>query len=130
MGERSRAGRSEAVAREDGSGARPPLAGIDGMVGAPALDRLIHERMRLGMLSALAVTEVMSFSELKHVLETTDGNLSMHARKLEEAEYVSCAKSFQDRVPHTEYRITSTGRLALEDYLGHMEALIKAVRDG
>jgi len=106
------------------------LTGHDGIAAAPAFDRLIHERMRLGMLSALAVTDVMSFNELKQVLEATDGNLSVHARKLEEAEYVSCTKSFQDRVPRTDYRITARGREALEHYLGHMEALIQAVREG
>jgi DNA-binding HxlR family transcriptional regulator len=116
--------------RDDESRERPRLKGHDGIAGAPAFDRLIHERMRLGMLSALAVDDVMSFNELKQVLDTTDGNLSVHARKLEEAEYVSCTKSFKDRVPRTDYRITRKGRRALEQYLGHMEALIQAVRDG
>jgi DNA-binding HxlR family transcriptional regulator len=106
------------------------LKGHDGIAGAPAFDRLIHECVRLGMLSALAVNDVMTFNELKQVLDTTDGNLSVHARKLEEAEYVSCTKSFQDRVPRTDYSITSKGRRALEHYLGHMEALIQTVRDG
>jgi DNA-binding MarR family transcriptional regulator len=110
--------------------APPELKGHEGIAGAPALDRLIHERMRLGILSALAVNDVMSFNELKQVLDTTDGNLSVHARKLEDAGYVHCSKSFQDRVPRTEYGITAAGRRALEQYLGHMEALIQAVRDG
>jgi DNA-binding HxlR family transcriptional regulator len=127
VAERSRASRPE---RNDASRDGPRLKGHDGIAGAPSFDRLIHERMRLGMLSALAVNDVMSFNELKQVLDTTDGNLSVHARKLEEAEYVSCTKSFQDRVPRTDYRITHKGRRALEHYLGHMEALIQAVRDG
>ena len=94
-----------------------------------ALDRLIHERMRRGSLSALAVTERMSFGDLKTLLKTTDGNLSVHARKLEEAEYVLCEKSFEGRVPKTEYVITAAGRRALERYLDHMESLIRAARD-
>jgi DNA-binding transcriptional ArsR family regulator len=94
-----------------------------------ALDRLIHERMRLGILSALAVNERMSFGDLKSLLRTTDGNLSVHARKLEEAEYVLCEKSFEGRVPKTEYSITATGRRALERYLDHMESLIRAARE-
>jgi DNA-binding transcriptional ArsR family regulator len=101
-----------------------------GIAAAPALDRLIHERIRLGILSALAVNDVMSFNELKQVLDTTDGNLSVHARKLEDAGYVDCTKSFEGRMPRTDYRITASGRAALEQYLGHMEALIRAVREG
>src|SRR5688500_11481748 len=92
------------------------------------LDRVIHERARLGILSALAVSEVLTFNELKALLDTTDGNLSVHARKLEEAEYLSCSKSFEGRLPRTEFRITKPGREALERYLDHMEALIGAVR--
>jgi DNA-binding transcriptional ArsR family regulator len=95
---------------------------------AAALDRLIHERVRLGILSALAVNVTLTFNELKALLHTTDGNLSVHARKLEDAEYVSCAKSFEGRVPKTEYRLTAQGRRALERYLDHMEALIHATR--
>ncbi len=95
---------------------------------APKLDRLIHERLRLGILSALAVNESLSFNELKKLMETTDGNLSVHARKLEDARYVSCTKSFEGRVPRTEYRLTSSGRKALEAYLDGMEALIRAMR--
>src|SRR4051812_45765803 len=94
-----------------------------------SLDRLIHERMRLGILSALAVNERMSFGDLKSLLRTTDGNLSVHARKLEEAEYVLCEKSFEGRVPKTEYAITTNGRRALERYLDHMESLIRAARE-
>jgi DNA-binding HxlR family transcriptional regulator len=93
------------------------------------LDRLIHERMRLAIVSALAVNESLTFNDLKHLLETTDGNLSVHARKLEEASYVVCTKSFEGRVPKTEYRLSAAGRQALERYLNHMEALIHATRD-
>jgi DNA-binding HxlR family transcriptional regulator len=92
------------------------------------LDQLIHERMRLGIVSALAVNESLSFNELKKILKTTDGNLSVHARKLEEAEYLSCKKSFDGRMPKTEYRLTQAGREALERYLAHMEAIIRAMR--
>lgn len=95
-----------------------------------SLDQVIHGRMRLAIVSALAVNEVMSFNELKDLLGTTDGNLSVHARKLEEAGYLTCTKSFSDRVPRTEYRLTPAGRKALERYLGHMEALIRSTRDG
>ena len=97
--------------------------------GTLALDRLIHERLRLGIVSALAVNESLTFNELKRLMQTTDGNLSVHARKLEDASYVTCEKSFEGRVPRTEYRITATGRLALERYLDHMEALIRATRE-
>ena len=95
---------------------------------SPDLDRLIHERLRLGILSALAVNESLTFNELKKLLETTDGNLSVHARKLEDAQYIACSKSFQNRLPKTEYRLTAVGRRALERYLDHMEALIQAMR--
>jgi len=98
---------------------------------APAnLDRLIHERVRLAIVSALAVRERLTFNELKALLKTSDGNLSVHARKLEDAEYITCDKSFADRVPKTEYRLTALGRRALERYLDHMEALIRATRAG
>lgn len=98
---------------------------------APAsLDRLIHERMRLGIVSALAVNESLSFNDLKQLMKTTDGNLSVHARKLEEAQYVACTKSFEGRVPRTEYRLADAGRQALERYLAHMEALIRTTRQG
>ena len=93
------------------------------------LDRLIHERLRLGIVSALAVNDRMTFNDLKRLLQTTDGNLSVHARKLEEAEYIACDKSFEGRIPRTEYRITAAGRKAFEKYLTHMEAIIKAARD-
>ncbi|HEY3747318.1 MAG TPA: transcriptional regulator [Gemmatimonadaceae bacterium] len=96
---------------------------------ADALDRLIHERLRLGIVSALAVNDSLSFSDLKKLMNTTDGNLSVHARKLEEAEYISCTKSFEGRMPKTQYRLTPAGRRALERYLDHMEALIRATRE-
>lgn len=96
---------------------------------ADVLDRLIHERLRLGIVSALAVNESLSFSDLKKLMKTTDGNLSVHARKLEEAEYITCTKSFEGRMPKTEYRLTASGRRALERYLDHMEALIRATRE-
>jgi DNA-binding MarR family transcriptional regulator len=96
---------------------------------ADALDRLIHERLRLGIVSALAVNDSLSFSDLKKLMKTTDGNLSVHARKLEEADYIACTKSFEGRMPKTEYRLTATGRRALERYLDHMEALIRATRE-
>jgi DNA-binding HxlR family transcriptional regulator len=95
----------------------------------PELDRLIHERMRLGIVSALAVNEALSFNDLKALLRTTDGNLSVHARKLEEAEYITCTKSFEGRVPRTEYQLTELGRGALERYLDHMEALVQSMRN-
>ena len=94
------------------------------------LDRLIHERVRLGIVSALAVNDSLSFNELKALLKTTDGNLSVHARKLEDASYVTCTKSFEGRIPKTEYRLTGAGRRALEQYLDHMEALIRVTRQG
>jgi DNA-binding HxlR family transcriptional regulator len=117
--------------REAGRAA-PPLRSLEGTPadeGALALDRLIHERMRLGIVSALAVNDSLTFNDLKRLMGTTDGNLSVHARKLEDAAYVSCTKSFEGRVPRTEYRLTASGRRALERYLDHMEALIRATRE-
>lgn len=96
--------------------------------GMPDLDRLIHERIRLGIVSALASSPSLSFSELKELLQASDGNLSRHAQKLEEAGYIACRKSFQGRKPLTEYRLTDAGRRALESYLDHMEAVIRAAR--
>jgi DNA-binding HxlR family transcriptional regulator len=120
--------------RDDAHETRPQrgLRSVRGRADAEgplALDRLIHERMRLGIVSALAVNESLTFNDLKTLMKTTDGNLSVHARKLEEAEYISCTKSFEGRVPRTEYRLTGAGRRALERYLDHMEALIRATRD-
>ena len=94
------------------------------------LNRLIHERTRLGIVSALAVNDTLTFGELKQLLAASDGNLSVHARKLEDAGYIACTKSFAGRLPKTEYRLTGAGRRALERYLDHMEALIRATREG
>jgi DNA-binding MarR family transcriptional regulator len=106
-----------------------PETGAEAEEGALALDRLIHERMRLGIVSALAVNDSLTFNDLKRVMHTTDGNLSVHARKLEDAKYITCTKSFEGRVPRTEYKLTAAGRRALERYLDHMEALIRATRE-
>jgi DNA-binding HxlR family transcriptional regulator len=117
---------------EAGAAASQPLAGSRGgaaVHGPLELDRLIHERMRLAIVSALAVNESLSFNDLKALLETTDGNLSVHARKLEDAGYIVCTKSFDGRVPRTDYRLSPAGRRALERYLSHMEALIRATRE-
>ena len=103
--------------------AAPPVA------DATKLDRLVHERLRLGILGALAVNESLTFTELKKLLDTTDGNLSVHARKLEEGGYLSVTKSFDGRVPRTEYKMTGQGKRALERYLDHMEALVHAMRE-
>jgi DNA-binding MarR family transcriptional regulator len=92
------------------------------------VDELIHERMRLGIVSALAVNDSLTFKELKGLLQTTDGNLSVHARKLEAAGYLACKKSFENRIPKTEYKLTATGRKMFEKYLNHMEALIEAMK--
>jgi DNA-binding HxlR family transcriptional regulator len=126
---------ASARAARDGS---PRLRSVEGVSpetgaaaeeGALALDRLIHERMRLGIVSALAVNDTLTFNDLKRVMHTTDGNLSVHARKLEDAKYITCTKSFEGRVPRTEYKLTAAGRRALERYLDHMEALIRATRE-
>jgi DNA-binding HxlR family transcriptional regulator len=96
---------------------------------APSLDRLIHERMRLGIVSALAANESLTFNDLKSLMNTTDGNLSVHARKLEDGGYIACTKSFEGRLPKTEYKLTVAGRRALESYLSHMETLIHQMRN-
>ena len=106
-----------------------PVAQTKEKSAAPNLDRLIHERLRLGIISALAANESLTFSDLKKLMNTTDGNLSVHARKLEEAGYISCAKFFEGRLPKTEYKLTAAGRSALEKYLSHMESLIKQMRN-
>ena len=126
MAARSGAFRSarEEKSRRGAVVARPPES------AATNLDRLIHERTRLGIVSALAVNSTLAFNELKHLLGSTDGNLSVHARKLEDVGYVACTKSFSGRLPKTEYRLTAAGRRALEKYLDHMEALIRATREG
>ena len=106
------------------------LRGLSARDGSPDADRLIHERVRLAIVSALAVHDKLTFNEVKEMLQTTEGNLSVHARKLEEAALIACEKSFNGRVPRTEYRLTALGRRTLERYLEHMEALIRAVREG
>ena len=107
----------------------PQVARAKEKSAAPNLDRLIHERLRLGIISALAANESLTFSDLKRLMSTTDGNLSVHARKLEEAGYISCTKFFEGRLPKTEYKLTAAGRSALEKYLSHMESLIKQMRN-
>jgi len=121
--------RREDAARRARAATRPVEGGSG---GGPVrkLDRIIHERVRLGIVSALAVDGSLTFNELKSLLKITDGNLSAHARKLEQAQYLECTKSFEGRLPRTEYRLTTTGRRALERYLDHMEALIRATREG
>ena len=115
---------------DDGAAARTPIAGErGGAAEALDLDRVIHERMRLAIVSALAVNDALAFTDLRRLLDTTDGNLSVHARKLEDAGYITCEKSFEGRTPRTEYRLTPAGREALGRYLAHMEALIRATRD-
>ena len=118
------AGKSNAVRKE-----REKRPALEAVGEASKLDRLVHERLRLGILRALSVNESLTFNELKKLLDTTDGNLSVHARKLEEAGYVACNKSFDGRVPRTDYRMTGPGRRAFERYIDHMEALIQAMRE-
>ncbi len=116
----------------DTSGASPPLGSVEGTApeaGALELDRLIHERVRLGIVSALAVNGKLPFTDLRDLLGTTDGNLSAHARRLENAGYLLCHKSFEGRVPRTDYELTARGRRALQAYLDHMEAIIAATRE-
>lgn len=123
--------RAEGGAPEAGRTPRQALERVLGGLaggGPQELDRLIHERVRLGIVSALAVNDTLSFTELRRILETSDGNLSVHARRLEEGGYLTCHKSFEGRLPKTEYRLTEAGRRALENYLAHMEAIISAVR--
>lgn len=123
------AARRRRTERSDGMDAeRLTAAGGKGASESLELDSLIHHRMRLGIVSALAANDSVSFNELKSLLETTDGNLSVHARKLEDAQYVTCTKRFEGRRPKTEYRLTASGRRALQRYLDHMEALIQATR--
>jgi DNA-binding MarR family transcriptional regulator len=119
--------KSNALRKEKTGG--PQSLGARQAASASDLDRLIHERMRLGIVSALAVNESLTFNDLKKLLNTTDGNISVHARKLEDAQYIACAKSFEGRMPKTEYRLTAAGRRALERYLDHMEALIRSTRE-
>jgi len=119
--------RRPAAPPPDPTPAPAPLTAAAG-ASASELDRLVHERVRLGILSALVARDSATFNDLKALLGATDGNVSVHARKLEEAGYVACTKSFDGRVPRTEYRITAAGRAALDRYLDHMEALIRAAR--
>ncbi len=116
------------TARKEAPAKPAAIGGVAGGKPLPELDRLIHERMRLGIVSALAANQSLTFNELKKLLKTTDGNLSVHARKLEDASYIAGSKSFDGRMPKTEYRLTEVGRRALAKYLDHMEALIYAVR--
>jgi DNA-binding transcriptional ArsR family regulator len=129
---------SEHAERRPVVGGAAQLRPVDGVAagtenasdeGALGLDRLIHERMRLGIVSALAANDSLTFNDLKLLLGTTDGNLSVHARKLEDAKYITCTKSFEGRVPRTEYKLTAEGRRALKRYVDHMEALIRAIRE-
>jgi len=119
--------RSSAIRKELPDAAKPRVAATGPAV--PDFDRLIHERMRLAIVAALAANPSLTFNELKSLLNTTDGNLSVHARKLEEAGYVSCSKSFEGRIPRTEYKLASAGRKAFEKYIDHMEALVRAMRE-
>ncbi len=121
-------GRSSILPAIPASRARRLARGAVPGAGASQFDRLIHERLRLGIVSALAVNDSLSFNDLKKLLKTTDGNLSVHARKLEEAEYIACEKFFEGRLPKTVYRLTAAGRRALERYLDDMEALIQSMR--
>jgi DNA-binding MarR family transcriptional regulator len=128
------AARSTALKKTDAAAPETPgstsgsTAGSARRLDIPDLDRLIHERIRLGIVSALAANSSLTFIDLKKLLRTTDGNLSVHARKLEDAGYVACSKSFEGRMPKTEYALTQSGRKALEKYLNHMEALIQAMK--
>jgi DNA-binding HxlR family transcriptional regulator len=114
--------------RQESDSSVPRETRAQAQSAAPNLDRLIHERLRLGIISALAANETLSFSDLKRLMDTTDGNLSVHARKLEEAGYIACTKFFEGRLPKTEYKLTTAGRRALENYLSHMETLIQQMR--
>ncbi len=123
------AAKQNALGKERPKKAAPGPVALPPELAAPKLDRLIHERLRLGILSALSVNESLTFNELKKLLDATDGNLSVHARKLEEAGYVTCTKTFEGRVPRSDYALTAAGRKALDRYLDHMEALIQAMRE-
>ncbi len=120
---KTRGGNANSAATMNGGSASPKA-------NATELNRLIHERMRLGIVSALAVNDTLTFNDLKEAMQTTDGNLSIHARKLEEAGYITCTKSFDGRIPRTEYKLAAAGRKALENYINHMEALIRMTREG
>jgi DNA-binding transcriptional ArsR family regulator len=128
MAGKSNAARTQRPERSEGAERAKRAVATEAQ--ATSLDRLIHERTRLAIVSALAVNSSLTFNDLKSLLRVTDGNLSVHARKLEDAGYVDCAKSFDGRVPKTEYRLSASGRRALEKYLDHMEALIRVTREG
>src|SRR5208282_2712934 len=135
MADRTNAARAEreekqSAGRRAGAGAKTRAGAAPPELTATQLDRLIHERTRLAIVSALAANSTLTFTELKDLLSASDGNLSVHARKLEDAGYIACTKSFAGRMPRTEYRLTASGRRALERYLDHMEALIWATREG
>ena len=123
------AAKSNTARRERERKSLPGPTSAPAVAGAPKLDRLIHERLRLGILRALSVNQALTFNDLKKLLDTTDGNLSVHARKLEDAGYVSCTKSFEGRMPRSEYRLTAAGLKAFGKYIDHMEALVRAMRD-
>ena len=130
MADRARARREDPDATPDAAPERRSRVSVQASVANPAaVDPIIHVRVRLGIVSALAVEESLTFNELKEHLDTSDGNLSVHARKLEEAGYIEIRKSFDGRIPRTDYRLTTAGRRALEQYLDHMEALIERVRE-
>jgi DNA-binding HxlR family transcriptional regulator len=120
--------KKEIPSRHEATASGPRDTRVVQKSAAPNLDRLIHERLRLGIISALAANSSLTFSDLKRLMSTTDGNLSVHARKLEEAGYIACTKYFDGRLPKTEYKLTDEGRRALESYLNHMESLIKQMR--
>jgi DNA-binding HxlR family transcriptional regulator len=120
--------KKEIPSKQETSTTRAVKAGTAQKSAAPNLDRLIHERLRLGIISALAANASLTFSDLKNLMNTTDGNLSVHARKLEEAGYIACTKYFDGRLPKTEYKLTVEGRRALEGYINHMESLIKQMK--
>ena len=128
MGARAASRKFEVRTQKSAAKVRSQTSDVDAR-STLELDRLIHERLRLGIISALAVNDQLTFNDLKRLLQTTDGNLSVHARKLEDAHYVTCDKTFEGRIPRSEYRLTAAGRRAFEKYLLHMEAIIKAVRD-
>lgn len=129
MGNSGAAPKRRTESGEPRKGQLERVSGRDGPAESRELDSLIHHRMRLGIVSALAANDTLTFNELKSLMETTDGNLSVHARKLEDARYVVCTKRFEGRRPRTEFRLTASGRNALQRYLDHMEALIQATRD-
>ena len=120
--------KKEIPSKQETSTTRAVEPGTAQKSAAPNLDRLIHERLRLGIISALAANASLTFSDLKNLMNTTDGNLSVHARKLEEAGYIACTKYFDGRLPKTEYKLTAEGRRALEGYINHMESLIKQMK--